>query len=433
MEKNISKQVNSNTGLAQLDAVRDASEACDQAVLLYCAGANERSNEEMRQIRKSCNILIFSIAYIPFVGGAELAVKEITDRISADLSFDMITLRFNKNWPKFEKIGNINIYRISSPKIFFPFAAFLKATRLHTKRRYRFIWSIMANRAGYAALFFKLTHPKVKYLLTLQEGDTTDYPKKRAGFLWIFVGFLFRKIFTKADCVQAISKFLADWARNMGKKDCVEIVPNGIDLNNLKSKISNLKNREGKIIITTSRLVHKNGIDILIEAIAELKKEGLSGDIQCQILGSGPDEEKLKDLTRILKLSDEVVFLGHIDPEVVYTYLANADIFVRPSRSEGLGSSFLEAMGAGLPIIGTSVGGIPDFLKDPSEVGEDKATGLFAKVEDPKDLADKIKTLINDENFARKIAWNGKNLAITEYSWDSVAGKMRLIFNNLCG
>ena len=118
MEKNISKQVNSNTGLAQLDAVRDASEACDQAVLLYCAGANERSNEEMRQIRKSCNILIFSIAYIPFVGGAELAVKEITDRISADLSFDMITLRFNKNWPKFEKIGNINIYRISSPKIF---------------------------------------------------------------------------------------------------------------------------------------------------------------------------------------------------------------------------------------------------------------------------------------------------------------------------
>ena len=99
----------------------------------------------------------------------------------------------------------------------------------------------MANRAGYAALFFKLTHPKVKYLLTLQEGDTTDYPKKRAGFLWIFVGFLFRKIFTKADCVQAISKFLADWARNMGKKDCVEIVPNGIDLNNLKSKISNLK------------------------------------------------------------------------------------------------------------------------------------------------------------------------------------------------
>ena len=385
-------------------------------------------NEISKQSTKP--ILIFSIAYIPFVGGAELAVKEITDRIG-DLEFDMITLRFNKNWPKFEKIGNVNVYRISSPKIFFPFAAFLKASTLHIKNRYSLIWSIMANRAGYAALFFKLTHPKVKFLLTLQEGDTTDYPKKRAGFIWLFVGFLFRKIFTKADCVQAISNYLADWARSMGKKNCIEIVPNGIDIQKIKNQNEKIKNKEGKIIITTSRLVPKNGIDILIEAISILKKEGLSGEIQCQILGSGPEEEKLKELTRILGLSDDVVFLGHIDPEVVYTYLSNADIFVRPSRSEGLGSSFLEAMGAGLPIIGTAVGGIPDFLKDPTEVGEDKATGLFAKVNDPKDLADKIRMLINDDNLSQKIAWNGKKLATEEYSWDSAAIRMETIFNNL--
>ena len=387
------------------------------------------------KISNQKNILIFSIAYIPFVGGAELAVKEITDRVN-DLEFDMITLRFNKNWPKLEKIGNVNVYRISSPKIFFPFAAFLKAATLHSQKRYSLIWSIMANRAGYAALFFKLTHPRVKFLLTLQEGDATDYPKKRAGFIWLFVGFLFRKIFTKADCVQAISNYLAGWARKMGKNDCVEIVPNGIDteksIKSIKSKVYKVESKSPKIIITTSRLVPKNGIDILIEAISILKKEGLSGDIQCQILGSGPEEEKLKELARILGLSDEVVFLGHIDPEVVYTYLANADIFVRPSRSEGLGSSFLEAMGAGLPIIGTAVGGIPDFLKDPSEVGADKGTGLFAKVDDPNDLADKIRMLVNDDNLSQTIAWNGKKLATEEYSWDSIADKMSLIFSRLC-
>lgn len=383
-------------------------------------------------MRQSKNILIFSLAYIPFVGGAELAVKEITDRISSDFSFDMITLRFDKNWQKFERIGNVNVYRISTPKVFFPFVAFFKAIRLNKKKRYRLIWSIMANRAGFASLFFKITHPKVKYLLTLQEGDALNYPQRRMGFAKILVGGLFKKIFTKADCVQAISNYLADWARSMGKNDCIEIVPNGIDLDSLKSKILNLKNKEKKIIITTSRLVPKNGVDILIEAMALLKKDGSLGNIQCQILGSGPDEEKLKDLTGISGLSNEIVFLGHIDPEVVYVYLANADIFVRPSRSEGLGSSFLEAMGAGLPIIGTPVGGIPDFLKDPSEVGEDKATGLFTKVNDPKDLAGKIMMLINNENLAQKIAWNGKNLTLSEYSWDNVVGKMCLIFNNLC-
>ena len=57
-------------------------------------------------------VLIFSLAYIPFVGGAELAVKEITDRID-DTEFDLITFRFDKKWPKFERIGNVNIYRIS--------------------------------------------------------------------------------------------------------------------------------------------------------------------------------------------------------------------------------------------------------------------------------------------------------------------------------
>lgn len=399
---------------------------------------------ESKNLKQSKNILIFSLAYIPFVSGAELAVKEITDRIrpnslstdSSSFHFDMITLRFDKKWPKFERIGNVNIHRVSSSKLLFPFIAFLKAIILHAKKRYSLIWSIMANRAGYAALFFKLTHPKVKYLLTLQEGDTVSYPKEQAGFLWLFVGSMFGKIFTKADCIQCISKFLADWAKDMGKKDCVEIVPNGIDVEkavkSIKSKVHKVGGQK-KIIITTSRLVYKNGVDILIEAMALLKKEGLANNIQCQILGGGQDEEKLKELTRVSGLSNEVVFLGHINQEIVYDYLANADIFVRMSRSEGLGISFLEAMGAGLPIIATRVGGIPDFLKDPSDVSEDKATGLFAKVNDPKDLADKIRMLINDENLAQTIASNGKNLVLTQYSWDIVAGKMKTIFDNLIG
>ena len=68
-------------------------------------------------------VLIFSLAYIPFVSGAELAVKEITDRIN-DLEFDLVTLRFDKKLPKFEKAGNVNVYRINSSKLLFPFWRF---------------------------------------------------------------------------------------------------------------------------------------------------------------------------------------------------------------------------------------------------------------------------------------------------------------------
>jgi len=380
-------------------------------------------------------VLIFSLAYIPFVSGAELAVKEITDRIN-DLDFDLITLRFDRKWAKKEKIGNVNVYRIGGGKLFFPFFAFWKARKLHKKNGYDSVWSIMANRAGFAALFFKLWHPKVKYLLTLQEGDTLDYPEKRMGLAKIFIGGLFKKVFTKADYVQAISNYLADWARNMGAKAPIEVVPNGVDLNNLKSKISNLpageaglKNKEEKIIITTSRLVYKNGVDVLIRAISNLKslpagEAGKNSNIKLWILGSGSEEKKLKNLAKELKVEEVVQFLGHIEPGKVYEYLMEADIFVRPSRTEGLGSSFLEAMGAGLPVIGTAVGGIPDFLKD----GE---TGLFCKVDDPKDLAEKIKKLITDEEFAKRIAENGRRLVLEKYNWDDIAKRMKNLLSHI--
>ena len=373
-------------------------------------------------------VLIFSLAYVPFVGGAELAVKEITNRIK-DIDFDLITLRFNRKWAKNEKIGSVNVYRINGGKLLFPFLAFLKGLSLNRKNKYNIVWSIMANRAGFAALFFKLWHLKAKYLLTLQEGDILDYPQKRMGLAKIFIGGLFKKVFTKADHIQAISNYLADWARNMGAKS-VEVVPNGVSINkyeirnpksetNLKSQNSNIKT-----IITTSRLVYKNGVDTLIKAMAILYVQHRMSNIKLQILGDGQEEKKLKELVKELKVDDIVQFLGHIEQEKIYDYLAEADIFVRPSRTEGLGSSFLEAMGAGLPIIGTAVGGIPDFLKD----GE---TGLFCKVDDSKDLAEKIKKLIMDETLVKRIAENGRRLVLEKYNWDDLSQRMENIFKTM--
>ena len=123
-------------------------------------------------------------------------------------------------------------------------------------------------------------------------------------------------------------------------------------------------------------------------------------------------------MARELKVDEAVQFLGHIEPGKVYDYLAKADIFARPSRSEGLGSSFLEAVGAGLPVIGTPVGGIPDFLKD-------NETGLFCEVDNPKDLAEKIKKLMTDEELAKRISENGHQLVLEKYDWNNIAKQMQ--------
>src|SRR3990167_8259190 len=111
-------------------------------------------------------ILIFSLTYHPYVGGAEIAIKEITDRLRPDeYEFDMVTLRFDKNLPAVERIGNFTVHRIGmttdAPKIsdrhmplrakiaklFFPLTSFLKARELHKTHAYDMTWAMMANQA----------------------------------------------------------------------------------------------------------------------------------------------------------------------------------------------------------------------------------------------------------------------------------------------
>ena len=93
-------------------------------------------------------------------------------------------------------------------------------------------------------------------------------------------------------------------------------------------------------------------------------------------------------------------------------------MFVRASRSEGQGISFIEGMAAGIPIIGTPVGGITDFLKD----GE---TGLFGKVDDPQSIADVTMKLIEGKELRERIVTNAKKMVKEKYDWDLIAEQMR--------
>ena len=385
-------------------------------------------------------ILIFSLAYEPLVGGAELAVKYITDHIF-DFEFDLITCRFDRSHKFQEKIGNVNVYRVGFGsrlgRYLYPIYAYRLAAKLHRQNPYQLVWAIMAAYAGGAAVLFKRHFSEVKYLLTLQEGDPIEHIHKRVRGFRSF----WQQSFTKADNIQAISNFLGDWAKTEGATCPVAVVPNGVDLHNFQFSIHNFQpSSDGKIfkIITTSRLVPKNAVDVLIQAVhviasetkqsqkdrhgAEVPRDDVK--IKLQVLGVGSEEKKLKQMVQDLGLQDIVEFHGIIQSGDLPKHLASADIFVRPSRSEGLGTAFLEAMAVGLPIIGTSVGGIPDFL-------DDLVTGLFCKVDDPKDLAEKIKTLIDDPELRKKLSANGRKLVEEKYNWDKIALQMEEIFGKL--
>lgn len=378
-------------------------------------------------------ILIVSLVYYPdFVGGAEVSVSELTDRMEGD--FDMICLRGNQS--KIDRIGNIKIHRVgfktntesflgrlffNFQKYFFPFFVWLKGRSLHKKNNYDSIWSIMANYSGFGALFLKKTFPKINFLLTLQEGDPISYIKRRVFFVYP----IFKSIFRKADKIHSISNYLKSFAKEMGFKKEVQVIPNGVDIENFKKEVGeetkkkikeklNISEKD-KVVITTSRLVVKNGLEDLIISMSFLEE-----NYKLLILGTGKLEHKLKTLVERYNLTDRIKFVGFIPKEKIPYYFSVSDIFVRPSISEGLGNSFLEAMAAGLPVIGTPVGGILDFLKD----GE---TGLLTPPKNPYEISRSIKRL-EDKDLREKIIKNGKEVVSRKYSWDIISKEMESRF-----
>ncbi len=377
---------------------------------------------------KPRRILIFPIAYYPrFVGGAEGAVKEITDRIGRDEAvFDMVALNGGDE-PVEERVGNVTVHRLFkkvgvAQKLLFPFAAYRLAKKLHRSNPYDLSWAIMASYAGYAAQLFKKALPRVPLLLTIQEGDHFG---RRQGVLQP----LFRRIFKAADRIQVISNYLADWSRDMGATCPITVVPNAVAYSSFSSPIkpevkASIRTENGFakddiVLVTSSRLVFKNAVDVIIRALAEL-----GSPYKLLILGIGPDEAKLKALAAGLKLSQRAIFKGFVSHADLPAYLQASDIFVRPSRTEGLGNSFLEAMAAGIPVIGTNVGGIPDFIKD----GE---TGLFADVDSPRSLAQKIEKLARDRESRGYIVKNAGELVREKYGWDKIVSAMKGIFTSL--
>ncbi|MEK7194211.1 MAG: glycosyltransferase family 4 protein [Patescibacteria group bacterium] len=372
-------------------------------------------------------ILVLSLAYYPLVGGAEIAIKEITDRIR-DIDFDMITMRFDKSHLKFEAIDNVHVHRIGwggnyiNKILFVPLAA-LKAWRLNRKNHYRKFWAMMTYML-FPISIMRLFGNTTPYALTLQDGDPFEHVFRRSH-IRVFAPLL-RKGIREAEVVQTISNFLADWAKKFGYMKKVEVIPNGVDVDKFQNQESRIRNQDKTILITTSRLVKKNGVGDVIDALRLLPE-----NISFKILGTGPLMSELKMKVKSLNLKSRVNFLGYIPQSEIPNYLHKADIFIRPSLSEGMGSSFVEAMAAGLPVIATPVGGIPDFLFDPDRNKNHHSTGLFVNIHDSKDIARQVARLIKDSKLRETLINNGRRLVREKYDWNLIAGEMKSkVFNN---
>jgi glycosyltransferase involved in cell wall biosynthesis len=185
----------------------------------------------------------------------------------------------------------------------------------------------------------------------------------------------------------------------------VEVVVNGVDDSFLESARSADADSPRRLL-TVARLAPEKGVDLLLSAFALLADE--IDDLQLDVVGDGPVRDQLRSRARLLGIEGGVRFHGQV--ERVGPFYRGAEVFVLPSRSEGLGIAAIEAMAASLPVVASAVGGLPEVVVD----GE---TGLLVRSRAPEsggqgpdsaDLAAAVAHLLQDPGLARAMGRAGR-------------------------
>lgn len=329
-------------------------------------------------------------------------------------------------------MGNVFVHRIGAGNsylakiLFIPRAAFV-GMRLHRELRFNALWAMMTYML-FPIVLMRFFGNRTPYLVTLQEGDPFEHVFKR----WFIVPLrpFLRYGFRHARSAQAISNFLAQWAQRAGYLGEPLVIPNAVDIAHFSAELPSFaldsarveldKKMGDVLLITTSRLVKKNALDQVIHALTLLPQ-----NVRFVILGEGAEEIALKKLVADLKLEKRVQFVGYVSHEDMPKYLKVADIFIRPSRSEGMGNSFVEAMAAGLPVIATQEGGIADFLFDEKRNPDKPITGWAVSVDSPKEIAAAVTEIMSRPEKVRAVVTTAKEMVLEKYDWDLIARDMR--------
>ncbi|MFA4941473.1 MAG: glycosyltransferase family 4 protein [Patescibacteria group bacterium] len=212
------------------------------------------------------------------------------------------------------------------------------------------------------------------------------------------------------DKIICVSEF--DYKTALAEKICQEeklaMVHNGITTINFLSRQESrekLNLPENKFIIgSIGNLYKTKGFRYLIEATKKLVEEGL--EILTVIIGEGQERKYLTELIKNNKLENNIILAGRI-PEAA-ELLSAFDIYVCSSVKEGLSYTIIETMLNGLPIIATRVGGNPELI-------EDGRNGLLINSQDPDDLTEKIKKLMNNINLQQELSTQARIKAQEEF------------------
>ncbi len=228
-----------------------------------------------------------------------------------------------------------------------------------------------------------------------------------------------RWILSRCRIVIALSESWSRFYENLVDKDKIRVVGNGINL--LPYRDKHLTKTQVPTALFLGELSQRKGIDDLIHAAKQIRDK----EFQVNFILAGPgDLERLKSLLRQYDLENSVVITGPVYGQEKIELLKKSWCLVLPSYAEGMPVSILEAFAAGLPVIASNVGGIPDLIREPTN-------GYLTPPGDVKTLTKYIMNLLGDSTLQRTMSENNFVLASQRYDIEICVGQLKKIYTIL--
>ena len=359
--------------------------------------------------------------YLYEMGGVTMHIKKITKYLSyrEDIEMHLITIG-NKN--EKTKIGNLNIHMIKK-SLPYPFSIpslvwFLKHKIIELNP------DIVHAQGSFAPYSTAAALVRTKYpTLLTAHGILAKELKFHKGINFIFILFIHkpneRYVVSKISNIIAVSLHVKNVISDMTQSQ-ISVIQNGIDFEDIHN-VQPHKSIEYPSILFVGGLSKVKGIDTLLNAVPIIRKKILN--LCLYVAGSGPEENKLKELVKELNIEENVNFLGYVSEIEKYSYYKSADVCVFPSIYEPFGIVLLEAMACGKPVVASNVGGIPFVV-------EEGKTGLLFESGNVEDLADKIMTILKNEELREKMGEAGRERA-KEVTWDKIAERTVEVYKEI--
>ena len=235
---------------------------------------------------------------------------------------------------------------------------------------------------------------------------------------------IFKKSLKVFDAYHVLNRETYMWLQKTGFKNVFHI-PNGVDTKTFQL-CRNPSDSQFFNTLFTGRLTEDKGVDSLMEIIQYVNEKLKLKNIKFTIAGSGPLKDKVKAVAQKYKNVD---YLGFVNPEVMPKIYRSANLFLIPSKMEGMPLSLLEAQSCGLPVVGSNIPGISDVVINGK-------TGCLVNVGDVKGFAEAVKKYYELWRDSPEEYYN-MNKAIREhivrnYDWNIIIDRLEEMFKSLC-